>query len=163
MAIQFGKAFFRVPDLVHCLSSCSSSQVLFQYSSFNIQYFCVLNEPSPCDHKGTCLPGLRWERHIPRSTGNMLKEMQNILHGKRTLRQDSVGVIYLEEVLGADREGLSVLWQWDMFCSLLEMVWFGWVIILVKGERKFMGLKGRLVTWGILNENILHFWGVMLF
>lgn len=38
----------------------------------------------------------------------MLKEMQNILHGKRTLRQNSVGVIYLEELLGPDTEGLSV-------------------------------------------------------
>lgn len=44
----------------------------------------------------------------PRSTGNTLKEMQNILHGKRTLRQNAVGVIYLEELLGPDTEGLSV-------------------------------------------------------
>lgn len=35
--------------------------------------------------------------------------MQNILHGKRTWSKDSVGVIYLEELLGLDTAGLSVL------------------------------------------------------
>lgn len=49
-----------------------------------------------------------------RSTSNMLKEMQNILHGKKIWRRDSVRVIYLEELHGLDTGNLSVLSQWDM-------------------------------------------------
>lgn len=44
--------------------------------------------------------------------------------------------------------------------------WFGWVMILIKGEGKFMSLKGRLVAWEILYlgyENMLHLLGLMLF
>lgn len=88
MAIQFGKVFFRVADWVHCRSSCSWSQVLFQYPSFNIQYFCVLNEPSPCDHKGTCLPGLRWERHIPKKYRQYVKRNAKYFTRKKNIKTE---------------------------------------------------------------------------
>lgn len=88
MAIQFGKVFFRISDWVHCLSSCSSSQVLFQYSSFNIQYFCVLNEPSPSDHKGTCLPGLRQERHIPKKYWQYVKRNAKYFTWKKNIKTE---------------------------------------------------------------------------
>lgn len=88
MAIQFGKIFFRVSDWVHCFSSCSWSQVLFQYSSFNIQYFCILNELSSCDHKGTCFPVLRRERRIPEKYWQYVKRNAKYLKWKKNMKSE---------------------------------------------------------------------------
>lgn len=131
MAIHFENISFRDPDWVHCFSSRGWSEVLFQYSSFNIQCFCILNELSSCDHKKTF--SQYWEEKDVslRSTGNMLKEMQNIFHRKRTWRQDSIGEIYLEELLGhleLHRKSFchnGICSQWDMvFFTFRKVVVF---------------------------------------
>lgn len=88
MAVQFGNIFFRVSDWVHWFSSCSWSKVLFQYSSFNIQYFCIFNGLSSCDHKGTCFPALRQERCIPEKYWQYVKRNAKYFTWKKNMKSE---------------------------------------------------------------------------
>lgn len=87
--------------------------------------------------------------------------MQNILHRKRTWRQDSIGEIYLEELLGLGIGNLSVLSLWDMvFLTVRKVVVFvgdasnnGWGEIYESGRKVFY----------LGHENILYVLRVMVF